>query len=390
MKLKITKKILLGIAGFALLAAGYGWYQAKLKQDAAEQAPVAKEKPRTDTIRFSAHAPQLAFLQVDTVKLFPEPAIDSLNARLDYDDNMTARLFTPVAGRVVEILIDAGETVKKGDPLLRINSPEFAQAAADRSKANSDLLHKQQIFERAKQLFEAKAIAQRDLEVAEADFHQAEAESQRAVARYNNLSGGSTEKDYILRAPIDGVVSERQVTNGTEVRPDASNPLLVITNPRHLWIYIDLPEIYITQIKVGQKISVQVDAYTDPGDEFEGVISVVGNVLDPVTRRIQVRADIDNNQEHKLKAEMFARVHILKDDDAEEVSVPRIPNTAIFTLGNASYVFVEMSPGEFQRRKVELGVKGREYSYVKRNLKKGERLVVTGALLLNSELSGDI
>jgi cobalt-zinc-cadmium efflux system membrane fusion protein len=93
-----------------------------------------------------------------------------------------------------------------------------------------------------------------------------------------------------------------------------------------------------------------------------------------------------NNPEHKLKPEMYARV--TPDLDSEK-HLPRIPNTALFTQGVASFVFVEISPGVLQRRKVELALQDHEYSYVKQGLQAGERLVTSGALLLNSELSGE-
>lgn len=388
-KIKITKKIaLLAGACCVLAVGGYMWLQGGAHDKKAE-GPVAQSKPRTDTIIFPAHAPQLAFLQVEAVKSFPEPFVDSLNARLDYDDNKTARVFSPVAGRVVEILVDSGTTVKKGTPLLKIDSPDFAAAASDRAKADADLAHKKQIYERAKQLLEAKAIAQRDLEVAEADYHQAEAEAQRALARFNNLSGGRNEKEYVLRAPIDGIVSERKVNIGSEVRPDSADPLFVITDPTHLWVYVDLPELHIDRIEEGQTVYVEVDAF--PGERFESTVSLVGQVVDPLTRRIQVRCELDNNHEHKLRAEMFARVQPIKEEeDAKAVLLPRIPNAAIFTQGLYSFIFVELSPGQFQRRQVELKLRGRDTSYVGKGLKKGERVVITGALLLNSELSGDI
>lgn len=386
--IKITKKIAsFATIGVLVVGGGYWGWQLFGAQN-KEEPKVEKEKPKTDTIVFQPNAPQLAFLKVEPVQTYAEPSVDSLNARLDYNDNVTARVFSPVSGRVVEILVDAGDRVKKGDPLLKIDSPDFAAAASDRAKADADLAHKKQIFERAKQLLEAKGIAQRDLEIAEADYHQAEAEAQRALARLNNLTGGSKEKEYILRAPIDGIVSERQVNKGTEVRPDAQDPLFFITDPKHLWVFVDLPEQYLGKVDVDQTVMVEVDAY--PGETFESTVTVIGEVLDPVTRRIQVRCDLNNNHDHKLKAEMFARVTPVRSEGDKASMQPKIPNSAIFAQGVSSFVFVETARGQYQRRKVELGVQERDVTYIKHGLKKGERVVVTGALLLNSELSGDI
>lgn len=384
--IKITTKIV-WLAALPLVAgiAYWGWQtylKPKLPKVVVEEAVKPK---KSDTIKFEYTAPQLSFLKVEKAQAFPEPSVESLNARLDYDDNRTARVFSPVAGRVIKIIAEAGDTVKAGDPLLQIDSPDFATAAADRVKADADWARKKQAFERAKQLFESKGISQRDLELTEGEVHQAEAEALRAQARLKNLTNGGSESQYILRAPIAGVVSERQVNAGSEVRPDAAHPLFVITNPLHLWVFVDLPEQYLTKIHKGQTVNVEVDAY--PGEVFQSTVSVIGEVLDPLTRRIQVRCELDNDHAHKLKAEMFARVTPISKTASD---LPRIPNAAIFTRGISSYVFVELSPGQFQLRRVELSIQGREYSFVKKGLHIDERVVIVGALLLNSELSGDI
>ena len=203
--------------------------------------------------------------------------------------------------------------------------------------------------------------------------------------RLRNLQSAAlvTDGKFVLRAPVSGTISERQVNVGSEVRSDAANPLFVITDPKRLWALIDLPERYLDKVTVGQPVSVEVDAF--PGEAFKGKVTVIAEALDPVTRRIQVRAEIDNTS-HRLKPEMFARVTPVADSES---SMPRVPNSALFTLGLHSHVFVEQSPGVLQRRHVELGLQSHEYSYVKEGLNTGERVVTSGALLLNSELAGN-
>jgi cobalt-zinc-cadmium efflux system membrane fusion protein len=338
-----------------------------------------------DTLRFDANAPQLTFVQIKPVKAYPEPLAEALNARLAYDDNHTARVFSPIAGRVLSISTEMGKQVQAGDPLLVLDSPDFAQAVADSAKAEADLVRKKNDYERAKQLLEINGIARKDVEAAEADLHQAEAEVRRARAHMRNLSSNALtpQGEFILRAPIGGIVSERQVNAGSEVRPDATNPLFVITNARRLWLMVDLPERQLGKLAVGQPVSVEVDAY--PDETFSGKVSVIGEALDPVTRRIQVRCEVDNSQQ-KLKPEMFARVTPVAGGGSD---LPRIPNSALVTQGLYSYLFVEQSPGVLQRRRVMLGTQDSEYSYVKEGLRAGERVVTSGALLLNSELAGN-
>lgn len=381
--IKPNKNLLLAVIAVILLGGGYwAWQQSHSASSADEAAKPATHKA-SDTLHFEANAPQLTFLQIKPVESFPEPLVEALNARIAYDDNHTARVYSPVTGRVIRINGEVGQAVKSGDSLLQIDAPDYAAAAADKAKADADVLHKQQSYERAKQLFDAQGIARRDLEAAEADWHQAEAEALRAKARLNNFAGKSTDGQFQLRAPLSGIITERQVNAGSEVRPDAATPLFTITDPQHLWVLIDLPEQQLSKVKVGQPVFVEVDAY--PDEIFYGRVTVIAGALDPLTRRIQVRCYL-NNPERKLKPEMYARV--TPDLDSEK-HLPRIPNTALFTQGVASFVFVELSPGVLQRRKVELALQDHEYSYVKQGLQAGERLVTSGALLLNSELSGE-
>jgi cobalt-zinc-cadmium efflux system membrane fusion protein len=381
--IKLNKNLLLLLSTIILVViAGYwGWHKFSAPSVAPNPGKPSASKP-SNQLRFAANAPQLSFLKIKTVEAFPEPLVEPLNGRVAYNDNHTARVFSPLAGRVVKIAAEVGGQIKKGDHLLVLDSPDFAIATADNVKANADLLRKQEVYERTKRLYQVKGIARKEVEAAAADWQQAQAESQRAKARMKNLNAdlSALAGQFILRAPIDGIISERQVNAGSEVRPDAANPLFVITDPYHLWVQIDLPERQLDKIDLGDLVSVEVDAY--PGEIFQGKVAVIGGVLDPFTRRIQVRCELDNPH-LKLKPEMFARVTPIA---SERSKLPRVPNASIVTEGLFSFIFVEQSPGVLQRRRVTLSLQGSEYAYVKEGLQAGERVVTSGALLLNSEL----
>lgn len=380
--IKLDKKTIILVSVLGL--AGYFAWQKSQTDEKIPMPPLPSTHKTADTLRFDANAPQLSFIRIKPVEAFPEPLLEPLNARIAYDDDRTARIFTPVAGRVVKILAEIGRRVEKGEGILVLDSPDYAQAVADSRKADADLLRKQEAQERSRLLYEAKGLARKDMESAEADAHQAEAEAVRARARLKNLNGnpGQAEGQYVLVAPHAGVISERQVSSGTEVRPDGLVPLFVITDPAHVWVQVDLPEQEMGKVKIGQAVMVQVDAY--PNEAFTGKIAVIAGALDPATRRMQVRCEIDN-KDQRLKPEMYARVSPIAD---VHDSLPRIPNTAIVTQGLYSNVFVEQGVGVLQRRKVVLGMQGHDESYVKEGLKAGERVVTVGALLLNAELAG--
>lgn len=377
------KKLALSVVLLTAVASIYWGWQKYHAPAIATVEQSSAQRVSADTLRFAADAPQLMFLQIQPVAAFPEPLVEPLNALISYDDNRTARVFSPLAGRVVKIAAEAGSNIKAGDPLLVLDSPDFAQAESDAAKADADQQVKKSTYERAKQLYEIQGIARKDVESAESDWQQAVAEVQRAHARMKNLSSGNgaAEGQFILRAPVSGIVTERQVSAGSEVRPDATNPLFVITDPRYLWAQVDLPERQLNKIQAGSMVAIDVDAY--PDTDFNGKVVVIGGTLDPVTRRIQVRCEV-NNPELKLKPGMFARVTPIA---GKRSVLPRVANSALVTIGLYNFVFVEQAPGVLQRRRVSLATQGSQYSYVSAGLKSGERIVTSGALLLNSELS---
>lgn len=370
-----------------LIMASTAWIYFRYAGRTGDAKPetTSSAQPSARELRFPTGAPQLSFIKVEAIEALPEPLLDPLSARIAYDENYTVRVSSPIAGRVTRMLVQPGDRVTAGQPLIQVDSPEFAAAAADVTKSRADLQLKEKAYARSAELFQAEVIARKDFESAESDLRQSEAEQNRARMRLRNLDpaisdlGGSV---YALRAPIAGIVAERNVNPGTEVRPDAQNPLFVITDPAHLWVIVDLPERNLGALRAGQGVFVEVDAY--PNQQFPARVAAVGEVLDPSTRRVQVRCVLDNPK-RLLKPEMYARVTPLADTKAK---LPRIPNSALLTEGLYSFVFVEKEPGVFAKRQVTLGLQGRSETYVKQGLTGGERVVTVGALLLNSELAG--
>ena len=368
------------VLGGALFAAYYGMRQSGAKTDQLPRPTVAPREP--GILRYPAGAPQLSALKIADVHQLPVPLAEPLNGRIAYNENFTARVSSPISGRVVTLKAQTGDTVRAGDTLLSLDSPDLAQAAADLGKAQADETRKQLAYERAKKLHEGEVLPRKDFESAEADLAQARAEAQRARLRLRNLVPGTNPgESFALRAPIAGVVSERKANPGMEVRPDLPDPLYVITDPKRLWVLIDLPERNLSKVAEGYPVAVEVDAY--PDERFAARIVKVGEVVDPATRRVQVRCDLAN-PEKKLKPEMYARVTLLSD--ANQLAV-RVPNSAIVTEGVHSYVFVEKSAGVFEKRRIELRLQDRTFSFVASGLNTGERIVTSGALLLSSELS---
>lgn len=381
-------RILVVLAAVAAVGGGVWWYNSK-NAPQANSAATAEAKPKvkaeSNQIRFAPNAPQLAHLQVSAVLAYAEPLLDPLNGRVAYDENYTARIATPIAGRVVKIAAQPGDSVTAGQPLALIDAPDYSAAQADMAKSSADVRLKQSAYDRAKSLHEGEVLARKDFESAQNDLALSRAENRRAQERLSNLTQGKAMEGgkFALRSPIRGVVSERKINPGAEVRPDAVEPLFVVTDPTHLWIIVDVPEKYLAKVMVGQRAEVEADAF--PGADFIARVVSIGEVLDPATRRVQVRCTIDNPQ-RRLKPEMFVRVTPMPD---EARKVVRIPNSAVITEGLYSHVFVEKEKGLFEKRRITLGLQGREDSFVREGLVDGDRVVTAGALLLNAEQAGN-
>ncbi len=372
-----------------LVGAAFAVYYFAGSDDVPEAKPQTQAAAQLGpgTLRFPPGAPQLSFLRIQPVAAYPEPVSEMLNARIAYDENLTARVSSPITGRVIKLLKQSGDTVKVGDALAVIDAPDYITAQADLRRAEAEAAQKRAALARTRTLVEGEVAPRKDLETAQSDLKQAEAELSRARDRLRMLNlGHASEGDHFtLRAPISGIITERKTNPGNEVRPDLPDPLFVISDPEHLWMIIDVPERLIARIERGQTVAIEVDAYPAEryGERFIGLVDYIGAVLDPDTRRVPVRALVANPK-LMLKPEMYARATPLAAEGRELV---RIPNSALSTEGLYSFVFVEKEPGVLEQRPVTLDIRGREESYVLEGLKPGERIVTTGAVLLASELS---
>lgn len=378
----VRRTIFIAFAIAMVVGGATAWRASHSKQ----ATPIEKAKAQPNRLSLPEEAGQLAFLKLETVTKAMLPASEPMNARLVLTEDSTARIFPPLAGRVVTLQASIGDAVKAGTPLAVLDAPDFGQAIADLRKAEADSKQKRKALSRAEILFQGDALARRDLESAEADAHASSAEAERTRLRLRNLAPAGSRIEgqrLVLRAPLAGIIVDRQANPGTEVRPDAANPLFVISDLRRLWLNIDLPEKAAALAKSGETVNFTLEAY--PGIDFTGRVDRVGAIVDPATRRIPVRAVVDN-ADGRLKPEMFARATLSAPDAAQVV---RLPVGALLTGGLSAHVFVQVGPRDFERRVVTIARQDAEFAYLtpESAVKAGEIVVVRGAMLLASELT---
>jgi cobalt-zinc-cadmium efflux system membrane fusion protein len=341
-------------------------------------------------IVFPTNAPQLSYLTVEPVQESPIAAT-GLYGRLAWDDNVTARIYSPVAGRVMRIPVELNRPVSAGDALALLDSPDFGQALADARTARGNLTAADKAYSRAKELLAHGAAAQKEVEAAEAAFIAARAENERAGARLANFGGtpGNTNHLFVLRSPLNGVVVEKNISTGQEIRADLMlanaqqfiNPQFVVTDPSRLWLFLDLDETAAAALTPGREISIHARAY--PGRIFRGELEIIGHELDPATRTVRTRCRVDNS-EQLLRAEMY----VTADAAVSTASALNVPTKAVFLKDDKHFVFIEIAPGRFERRAVEPGAEGGGRTTVLNGLQPGQRVVTDGCLLLESLIEG--
>jgi cobalt-zinc-cadmium efflux system membrane fusion protein len=343
-----------------------------------------------ETVSFAKNAPQLAFITAEPAQA-RTLAVTHVTGRLYWDGDKTVGVFTPVAGRVVSLAADLGQKVAAGGALATIDSPDFAQALANARTAVAALAAADKAYSRSQELLAHGASAAKDVEAAEAAYVAALAERDRSESVLANYGGSDTSSNsiYTLRSPVAGTLVDKNINPGQELRADlmlanAPNlfaPSFTVSEPSKLWLQIDVAEPDLPLLQAGERLQVTTRAF--PGRVFDGVLDNIGDTMDPATRTVKVRGVVDN-PDLLLKAEMYVLVDVVQDAARAGALGVQAASKALFMKGDISYVFVETSPGTFQRQAVKVGVEQDSQIPIYDGVRPGQRVVTEGALLLQS------
>ncbi len=359
------------------------------KSQAASEPPGPQPPP--GQVWLTAQQVKDAKIEVQTVA---EQDVDDTiltGGRVSLEDLRSARVFTPVTGRVVKITAQLGLRVKKGDSLAVIESPDIGNAVSDVHKAQADVIAAEHDFKRKKELFEEKAGSAADQEAAEDTWRKARAEVERARQKAFLLRAGNVDsvtQTFTLTSPIDGEILMMNINPGAEVQGQytggTTQELFTIGEIDKVWVLGDLYEMDLARVKVGAPAVVTVVAYKDK--VFSGTVDWVSGMLDPSTRTTKVRCAFDN-PDRLLRPEMYATMQI----SVEQKKALAIPRNALLRLGEYKVVFVEIGEGDgvikFERLPVDVDEgESSQWLEVKHGLDAGQKIVVSGAILLSQKL----
>lgn len=306
--------------------------------------------------------------------------------RLEAQNLRLAKIGSPINGRISDIYGSLGDVVKKGQVLARVNSIELTQNQLTLIKATQLIGLKTKAVERAKLLFEADVISkaemqriEAELEAVKADFRASKDQleilgmSDKAIEKLESSGQVNSYGDVISRT--NGTIITKMINLGQIVQPE--DVLFSVADLSKLWGVAEIPEQQVAFVRKDQDVTIEVPALNQ---KIQGKIVYEGDIVNPETRTVMVRTEIDNT-DLKLKPDMLISMFI----QSKKVSKLAIPASAVIRENDRNYVFVQNSPNTYRLREIELGHKDGQLINLISGVSQGETIVSDGAFHLNSE-----
>src|SRR5450631_1217165 len=397
----------LTVGAALLVLAGAALYGLVHKGGAGQGHSEVSSQSRKGLQRYTPTPAEWATLTIEPVTERTFRAETVTEGKVAVDEDKSTPVFSPYAGRVTKLLVRPGDSVTQGQPLFVIEAADTVQAQNDfiaamtgLNKAKSALNLAQLQDNRAKDLFEGKAVPLKDYQQSQATLIQAQNDlrsSQTALeAARNKLrilgltdeaistfqEKGRIDPNTTIFSPIKGTVVQRKVGPGQYVTSGASDPVFVIGDLSTVWLTAFVRETDASRVSVGQEIGINVMAL--PGRPLTARINYVSAAIDPATRRLLVRATVDN-KDGLLKPEMFANVTIYSAGDHPAIGVPK---QALIYEGDQVRVWVAHEDKSIELRRIKPGLTNGDLVEIEGNLKPGEQIVTKGSLFNDRAASG--
>ena len=373
-----------------------------------------RAKPAEPSHTAKANSSRFLPTETEWASLTVEPAKEEVfrtelitEGKIAVNEDSSTPIFSPYAGRVIKLLVKPSDIVERGQELFIIEATDTVQALNDFATALSALntarskLNLAQIVEkRQNDLYAGKAVPLKDWQQAQSDLNTAQNDMRAAEtaveAAHNRLRilGRSEEQikafqdtrqisaDTSIYSPIAGTVVQRKVGPGQFVNSGASDPVYVIGDLSTVWLTAFVRESEAADVRLGQELNFKVLAL--PGRTFKARIDYVAAAIDPSTRRLLVRATIDN-KEGLFKPEMFASVTIYAGADHRSVGVPK---QALSYEGERVRRWVANEDKSLELREIQTGLTNGDQVEVRANLRAGEKVVTRGSLFIDRAASG--
>jgi membrane fusion protein, heavy metal efflux system len=357
--------------------------------------------------RYVPTAAEWASLTVEPVTERVFRAEHTTEGKIAVNEDSSTPIFSPFAGRVIKLLVKPSDTVERGQLLFIVEAADMVQGLNDfvtalsalnsaRSKLNLATI----VEKRANDLYAGKAVPLKDWQQSQSDLIQAQNDMRsaetalEAVRNRLRILGRSEDQiatfeqtrqisaDTLIYSPIAGTVVQRKIGPGQFISSGATDPVFVIGNLSTVWLTAFVRETEAAGVAIGQDIAFSLLAM--PGSQFKARIDYVSPAIDPTTRRLLVRASIDN-KDGVFKPEMYANVTIYSGGDRPGVGVPK---QALIYEGERVRLWVAHDDKSIELRDIETGLINGDLVEIRTNLKAGEKIVTKGSLFIDRAATG--
>jgi membrane fusion protein, heavy metal efflux system len=363
----------------ALLTGSCGLYK---------KAPAASAAAQTDEAAlFEVPAKQLPHLKIVDVKKTSWSTVVRTTGTVDWDADHTTQAITQVNGPISKLLVDLGARVTVGQPLLYVSSPDVAMAISTYKKARNREEYSKKTLDRSKDLLEHKVIATKDLEAAEQDYNDSRAETENDLQALKIF--GVTEQEIndaqhqgvainpqlAVRSPIAGIVVQKLVTPGLVIQA-GTTACFTISDSSTVWVQGHIYDRDLEAVRVGDAVEETDSSFHRT---FNGVVGYIEALIDPTTRTTSVRI-VTKNPDGLLKKDMFLDAVIHTRSGRTVITVPT--SAILRNDENLPFVYLEVSPGKFGQRLINLGAEQGDETEIRSGLKEGEKVVAQGSVFL--------
>jgi len=336
---------------------------------------------------------QLASVKVEPVAEHEFPVEKEAVGSIDFNEDMETQVFTPYQGKIIALYAAVGDDVKKGQTLFTIDSPDLLAAESNLIASAGVLDLTDRNLKRMQELYTTRAVSQATLEQAISDQQTAEGNLRAGRDAVRIFGKTDAEIDHIVAArladptlvvssPISGRITQRNASPGLFVQPANPPPPFVVADIDTMWMLANVAETDSPAFQIGQQVKVVLNAF--PNRAFDGKITTIGAVVDPNTRRVLVRSQI-NDPQHELRSGMFGNFTITI---GAPVRSPAVPLDGVVREGDGTQtIWVTADRRHFTRRTVTIGDVRDGYRQILDGVKVGELVATDGAIFLDNMVS---
>src|SRR5208283_19353 len=363
-------------AGMLMMMAGCG---DRKETDGGAPPPAKVEKEQDASLVQVEHAEQFPLFKAVEYQSAPTLTVTGV---VTPDVSRTVPVISIATGRVVEIHARLGDTVKKGQLLLRVQSADIASAFSDYRKALADEKLARVQLERAKLLYDKGAISLNDYQTAEDVENKAQVDAE-TTAEHLRVLGSPLDRPSGLvdiHAPVSGVITDQQVTNAAGVQglSAPANPF-TISDLSRVWILCDVYENDLANVHIGESAEIRLNAY--PDKTLTGKISNIGPILDPSIRTAKVRVEVAN-PDLLMRVGMFVSATFRGQKKEKRAAVPA---DAILHLHDRDWVYLPAGDKKFRRVEVKAGVSlPDKMQEIRTGIEPGQKVVMNALVLQNT------